>query len=194
MAILTTQRLRLEPLRPAHAPDWYRGLSDPDLYHFLDERPPTDLPALAARIARWAAGPETGGERWCNWAVWRAAGDRPVGWVQATVHEDATAHVAYVLFRDAWGHGYAREAVRAVIEHLGATFGTRCILARVDARNARSIGVLEALGFSRLRALPGSTADATDLEYVRAARPVPLPSGDATLPCGARVRGGVRRR
>lgn len=191
---ITTPRLRLEPMAPEHAIEWFRGLSDPELHRFLDEPPPADVAALASRIARWSEGPASGTDRWCNWAVRRSAGGRPVGWVQATVHDDATAHVAYVLFREAWGHGYAREAVRGVIAHLDALFGTRCVLARVDARNARSIALLDALGFSRLQVIERPGSGAPDLEYVRAARLEPPQRGAVVLPCGAILRGAVARR
>src|SRR5207249_10821249 len=72
-----------------------------------------------------------------------------VGYVQATVHHDRSAEVAYVVFREFWGLGYAWEAVMALIEHLRDHWGVLRVRATVDTRNRRSIALLEALGFER---------------------------------------------
>jgi RimJ/RimL family protein N-acetyltransferase len=54
-----------------------------------------------------------------------------------------------VLIHDAWGRGYAREAVDAVVEHLLAS-GVTDVLAYVDPRNERSLALLDHLGFARV--------------------------------------------
>ncbi|MGE5175790.1 MAG: GNAT family N-acetyltransferase [Hyphomicrobiales bacterium] len=169
---IRTPRLNLEPIEEAHARALFLGLRNDALYEFLDERPPESVDALAERYRRLSrrVSPD-GREAWLNWALWEPAARRYVGTVQATVHPGRSAHVAYVLFEDAWGQGLAREAIAAMIEHLRAAWGVRHLLADVDPRNRRSIALLEALGFGA-RAPRGGDSSAFgrqgDLAYERA--------------------------
>ncbi len=84
---------------------------------------------------------------WLNWAIKLVDERRYLGYVQATVYTDRSADIAYVLFYSAWGHGYAREAVRAMLDHLRLCYEVRVVRARTDCRNVRSIAVLKALEF-----------------------------------------------
>jgi L-amino acid N-acyltransferase YncA len=80
-----------------------------------------------------------------------------LGYVQATVPVGGReATIAYVLFVEAQGRGVAREAVGAMLEHLRAAYGVRSARATVDTRNARSMGLLEALGFTRVAVRVGA--------------------------------------
>ncbi len=63
--------------------------------------------------------------------------------------------IGYIMRRDAWGQGYAREAVSAVIDYGFGELGLRRIIADTDPDNAGSNRLLETLGFTcegRLRA------------------------------------------
>jgi RimJ/RimL family protein N-acetyltransferase len=149
-AILHTPRLRLEPLDESHASAMFAGLQHEALYEFISERPPASVEALRERY-RWLAtrtSPD-GRQAWLNWVIRALPGESHVGFVQATVFEDRSADVAYLLFPEAWGRGHAREATTAMIDHLRDDWGTRRIRASVDTRNQRSIALLEALGFAR---------------------------------------------
>jgi RimJ/RimL family protein N-acetyltransferase len=148
---LHTRRLRLEPLEEAHAKALFVGLRRDVLYEFISDRPPRSVEALAGRYRELAARVSPDGrESWLNWAIWSASEGCYVGLVQATVHPNGTAHLAYVLFHTAWGKGYAREASAAVIDCLYYEWGVRDIWASVDTRNRRSIALLEGLGFLRI--------------------------------------------
>ena len=76
--------------------------------------------------------------------------DRVVGSVDLSIErDDLTASLAYAIGRDYWGRGLMPEATHSVID-----WGFRCHgLARVwttaDARNLRSLRVLEKLGMTR---------------------------------------------
>jgi ribosomal-protein-alanine N-acetyltransferase len=59
-----------------------------------------------------------------------------------------------MLGRDAWGQGYALEAMRAVL-HYAATRGLRRLLARTHLGNRRSDNLLEKLGFEEEGLLRG---------------------------------------
>ncbi len=150
MAALNTKRLRIEPLVEAHAAALFPGLQDETLYEFVGDRAPASVDALVERYRRLSTrkSPD-GSEAWLNWALWSQPLDRYVGWIQATVYPDRTAHIAYVLFRKDWGCGYAREAVTALMDHLRSDWSVADIRATVDTRNQRSIALLEALGFVR---------------------------------------------
>jgi len=146
--MVTTPRLRLEPLLPDHADAMFEGLRDPRLYAFTPDEPPVSRAALRARYERLATrrSPD-GSQQWLNWAVADRRDGAYLGYLQATIREDGGAAVAYVLFHDAWGKGHAREALRAVLDELAERYGCRDADASVEPDNARSIAVLEALGF-----------------------------------------------
>jgi len=155
MEVLQTARLRLEPLARGHAEALFAPLADHALYAYIAEEPPPDLDALRARFVRWEARRSPDGrEAWLNWAVRTQADARAIGYVQATVRDDGTADVAYVLGRAAWGQGYGREAVAAMLAHL--TPGVATFVATVDTRNRPSIALLEALGFTRVAVRAGA--------------------------------------
>jgi RimJ/RimL family protein N-acetyltransferase len=78
------------------------------------------------------------------------------------VNDDAvTAQAGYILARDAWGRGYATEALLASVEAARAA-GLRRLEASVHVDHAASCHVLEKAGFVR--------------EGVRAGRPTDFPN------------------
>jgi RimJ/RimL family protein N-acetyltransferase len=138
--VIRTPRLVLEPLTVAHAPAMFDVLSDPLIYRYLDFPPPPTLEHLQRVYAQLETrrSPD-GSQEWLNWIVVR---DAPIGLVQATISGDGT-EVAYILGSAHWGHGYAFEAMTAMLAHLdGHEF-----FANVDEQNERSIRLLEHLGF-----------------------------------------------
>lgn len=54
--------------------------------------------------------------------------------------------IGFILARDVWGRGLAREALETVIERARAR-GALCITADVDPRNTASLALLKKLGF-----------------------------------------------
>lgn len=56
------------------------------------------------------------------------------------------AEVGYAIARPQWGHGYATEAVSAVVNAVFTTTDFERVYARVDLRNAASRRVLEKVG------------------------------------------------
>ena len=115
--MIRTERLTLEPLTVAHAPAMFEVLCDPALYTYLDYGPPASL----ERVQQVYAQLETrrspdGSEEWLNWIIVRDG--VPIGLVQATIYPDRSANVAYLLGSAHWGHGYALEAVTAMLEQL----------------------------------------------------------------------------
>ncbi len=171
---IATQRLILEPLTAEHAGALFAPLSDSALYTYLPGEPPVSVEALRERYQRLEARrPPNGKELWLNWAG-RQHNGAYVGLVEATVHADATAHVAYFVFRPFQRQGFAAEAVEAVLAHLKSDVGVREARALLDTRNEASWRLLERLGFRRERMIKnadlfkGSASD--EYEYVRELR------------------------
>lgn len=157
-APLATLRLDLEPLAAAHARELYDALRDPALYTFIDEAPPDSLAALEARyrVLERRGPPDGRPEVWLNWACRERATGTIAGLLQATITPGAPALIAYVFTAAGQGRGLAREACRAVLAALFADWRQTAALATVHPDNARSIALLEALGFRRV---PSDTAD-----------------------------------
>ena len=180
LVTINTRRLRLEPLEEAHAFALFDGLQGDALYEFINDRAPESVRMLAERYRRLAArlSPD-GREAWLNWALWSVPARRYVGLVQATVHSNRSAHIAYVLFEEAWGNGYAREGSAALIDHLLFEWGVSDFWATVDVRNRRSIALLERLGFLRVavrrnaEVIRGDPSD--EFEYYLALEPPYFP-------------------
>ena len=115
--------LRLDPLRVADAAEMAGVLSAPELYEVIGGTPPTAA-ELTGQYGRQVGGSSADGtEQWLNWVV-RVDG-AAVGYVQATVHPDARASVAWVVGLPWQGRGYATAAARAMLAELAARGVTR---------------------------------------------------------------------
>ena len=146
MRALATQRLVLEPQLAAHAPEMFAVLGDPALYAYENEPPPS-MEWLRARFAKLESRRSgDGGEQWLNWVI-RIPASEAIGYVQATIHADGRAGIAYVLSRRHWGRGLAREAVQSMLAELAAHYGVHTFTAVLKRGNNRSMRLLERLGF-----------------------------------------------
>lgn len=140
-------RLALEPLREDHAAEMFAVLSDPAIYEY-ENAPPASVEALAQRYRRQAAGRSADGrELWFNWVLRLHASGEAIGYVQATLYPDGHAGIAYELNSHFWGRGLAQEAMRAMLAALRAGHGVRRFTAVLKQRNARSLILLQRLGF-----------------------------------------------
>ncbi|HET9950326.1 MAG TPA: GNAT family N-acetyltransferase [Candidatus Eisenbacteria bacterium] len=149
MRVIATDRLTLEPQVASHAEEMFRVLSDPAIYEHENEPPPS-AEWLRDRFTKLETRRSPDGrEAWLNWVV-RLPSSELIGFVQATVHADARASIAYVLGSRFWGRGLAREAVRGVISELGGHYRVRDLYAELKATNLRSRRLLEHLGFSAI--------------------------------------------
>ena len=95
----------------------------------------------------------------------RATASSSVTWPSRTA-DASEAAVGYSLAPAHWGHGYATEAVGAVVAHGLDALGFDVIVAEVVPENAASIAVLTRLGFAREGPLPHG-----DDRYVRRRSP-----------------------
>ena len=195
MRTLQTARLTLEPQCAVHAAAMFAVLSDPAIYEY-ENAPPASVDALRARYAflEGRRSPD-GSQQWLNWvarlrpAESRVArlppeeselaplppGEEPmgalIGYVQATVHADHRAAVAYEFASAFWHRGLASEAVQAMIDELVAAHEVERLSAVLKARNQRSRRLLERLGFTPAAAAERAAAqvDADELLMLRSA-------------------------
>lgn len=146
---LSTERLLLRPLEPGDVDDFFAIFSDPEVARYTSRPPLPDLAAARVRVDELSASSGRG-QDW-TWAVCRRDEGRLLGTV-ALFHfeaEQGRAEIGYVFGRSAWGHGYATEAMGAVLDLAFHTLGLRRLEADADPRNAASLRVLERLGFTR---------------------------------------------
>ena len=69
--------------------------------------------------------------------------------------EGSGLEIFYSLAPGAWGHGYATEAARAVVEYGLGPLGLPEVLAEVDEGNAASVAVIKRLGMTPYAVVPG---------------------------------------
>ena len=87
-------------------------------------------------------------DEWRRWIVTLKGDDAAIGFVAAgEKRQGRVSEIGYLLARDHWGQGIAREAVERVIEHLFAAEGQRRVFADTDPDNLGSRRLLERMGF-----------------------------------------------
>jgi RimJ/RimL family protein N-acetyltransferase len=150
-ARLETPRLLLEPILPGHAPVLYERLQDERLYRFIPQDPPDTPEALEDRY-QFLSGRRSpdGREAWLNWAVRERGSGEYAGTLEATVYDEGTAIIAYMVFVPYQRRGIAAEACGRLLEHLFEGYRASMVAAEIDTRNAASIALVEFLGFERV--------------------------------------------
>jgi ribosomal-protein-alanine N-acetyltransferase len=144
---IETERLVLRRPIPADAePIFNRYASDPTVTRFLSwprHRSVADTHAFLdwseAEWQQWPAGP---------YLVESLATGDLLGGTGLGFEAPHRAATGYVLARDAWGRGYATEALRAVVAVSG-TIGIRRLYALCHLEHRASARVLEKNGFTR---------------------------------------------
>jgi ribosomal-protein-alanine N-acetyltransferase len=146
-ATLTTARLRIRALTLDDAPFIVRLLNEPDFIRYIGDRDVrTDEDARAYLLA----GPITSYARhdFGLCVVELAPEGTPVGICGLLQRDDLPAPDIGFAFLEAYrGRGLAREAADAVRADALARLGLDRLFAIVNPDNARSIRLLEALGF-----------------------------------------------
>lgn len=147
---LTTARLILRQLREDDAPALFPVLSDAEVMIWWSSGPHTSL----AETEAYVKGNAAEGQGYHCWAI-TAGDDVALGWVILIDGKPQVKEIGYILRRDQWGTGIAREAVARVISHGFDDLGLRRIFADTDPENGGSIALLERLGFQREGRLRG---------------------------------------
>lgn len=141
---LTTARLLLRARTAADAEALFPALSDPATMRWWSRAPVASLD----ECRDYLSASDMGGA-WRAWVITRVGDDRALGWISAgEKRQGGVSEIGYLLVPAAQGHGYAREAVAAVIDRLFAE-GQRRVVADTDPDNAASNALLATLGFGR---------------------------------------------
>ncbi|MFF9912529.1 GNAT family N-acetyltransferase [Streptomyces sp. NPDC013457] len=135
---LTTERLLLRPVRAADVPAVTRLWTDPEVRRHLGGPVTEQVVRIRQRRVVGAAGVH---------AVVRAADGVLLGLVTVEPGaRDGETEISYQFLPEHWGHGYAREAVAAVLD---ATLrGTPSVVALTQEANRPSRRLLEAVGMT----------------------------------------------
>jgi [ribosomal protein S5]-alanine N-acetyltransferase len=146
---LHTQRLVLREFRRADVDTVFRYQSRPEYLEHYGRAAPTreDVSSFVAMLCRWA---EESPRTKVQLAI--TLEDRVIG--TCGVRQDSPdandAELGCELDPQFWGHGYAREACRAILVFGFETLGLETILARTLPANHRAIRLAEDLGFRRI--------------------------------------------
>jgi ribosomal-protein-alanine N-acetyltransferase len=147
MRVIETGSLTLEPQTAAHAEEMFAVLGDSAIYEYENEPPPSP-DWLRARFTKLESRRSPSGrEQWLNWVI-RLPSSELIGYVQATVHPDGRAAIAYEMSSAYWGRGLARKAVQVMISELVGRYRVRSLSSVLKRENLRSMRLLERLGFS----------------------------------------------
>jgi RimJ/RimL family protein N-acetyltransferase len=145
--VVEDERVVLEPQTVAHAEEMFQVLSDPAIYEY-ENAAPASAEWLRERYRKLETRRSADGtEHWLNWVI-RLPSRELIGYVQATVHADGRAAIAYELASRFWSRGLAFAAVQAMIPALAKEYGVRRLSAVFKRPNHRSRRLLERLGFS----------------------------------------------
>lgn len=153
--ILTTDRLELRPMTPAHLPLHHQLDSDPEAMRYLlgRARTPQEIdqywtPHCADTVA------DAAGIGW--WVGF--LGDQCVGWwdlspskadlVDGSIPTEAQA--GWRVLRSQWGRGLATEGAAILLQHAFETVGLKRVWAETMAVNAPSRRVMEKIGMRHL--------------------------------------------
>ncbi|WP_334160914.1 GNAT family N-acetyltransferase [Phenylobacterium sp.] len=136
MVELRTPRLRLRRARPDDLEPMHAVLSHPVAMRYWSTTPHEDLAQTEAWLADMIA---TDGE---DFVIEREG--RVIG--KAGCY--SLPEVGYILHPDAWGQGFASEALGAATAHVFAARAVDRLTADVDPRNAASLALLKKLGFA----------------------------------------------
>lgn len=146
---LLTGRLRLRAFAAGDAEAFAAYRSDPDTARYQSWDAPYPLEQARAFVREVAAAiPDVPGE-WFQIAVERRDEPGLIGDVAVHVSEDdpRLTEVGLTFSPRVRGHGYATEAMGALIDHLLLDRGKHRVVAHCDARNDAARAVFERLGF-----------------------------------------------
>jgi ribosomal-protein-alanine N-acetyltransferase len=152
--ILETERLRLRPVVAEDAQKIFPLMADAEVMAFWDvgeiDDPDIIANIVAGQVDEMAAG------RAVYWTMHALGDDQFIGTcdISEIDRRHKRAEVGFMLGREAWGQGYAQEAMQAVLSY-AATLGLRRLLARTHLGNRRSETLLAKLGFEEEGMLRG---------------------------------------
>ena len=114
-----TARLHITPLVEADVDALAELLWDERVYAYIGGLPASaDRIALGLRRALAGPTPDRPPQQWLNYGMRLREDGTLIGRLEASMHENGIAEVAYLLAPRFWGHGYAREGLLWLHEEL----------------------------------------------------------------------------
>jgi len=159
--VLSTERLVLRPVTGDDHPVLLAHWTEPDVRRFLFDGAPLSSAEVAETVEE-----SIGDFAAHGYGIWlielgsgTGSGPSPgpglVGTAGLRPLEESGLEIFYSLAPGAWGHGYATEAARAVVEYALGPLGLPEVLAEVDEGNAASVAVVKRLGMTPYAVVPG---------------------------------------
>lgn len=144
---LSTARLRLRPLGPQDAAGLFAVFSDPQVARYWSAPAWTERRQADRSLELDGRDIERGSA--LRLGIFRRHDDRLIGTVSLFDVNDQCrrGEIGYALTSAAWGHGYATEAVGALVAYCFGPLDFIRLEADIDPRNTASARVLERLGF-----------------------------------------------
>ena len=147
--LIATERLVLRRFRAGDAENLAAYRSAPGVARYQSWDTPYSLERARYAIETMAAA-DPAEPGWFQYAVELKAGRTHIGDVGVNLNDNRMqAEIGYTIAPDRQGHGFATEAVRAVLERLFTVQGLHKVSAECDARNIASARLLEQVGFIR---------------------------------------------
>jgi [ribosomal protein S5]-alanine N-acetyltransferase len=163
--VLSTERLVLRPVTGDDHPVLLAHWTEPDVRRYLFDGAPLSSAEVAETIKEsigdfavhgygiWLI--ELGSGTGSGLSPGLSPGAGLVGTAGLRPLEESGLEIFYSLAPGAWGHGYATEAARAVVEFALGSLGLPEVLAEVDEGNAASVAVVKRLGMTPYAVVPG---------------------------------------
>jgi len=159
--VLRTERLVLRPVTGDDHPALLAHWTQPDVRRFLFDGAPLSSAEVAETIEE--SDGDFAAHGYGIWLIELSSGPGPgpspgpglVGTAGLRPLEESGLEIFYSLAPAAWGHGYATEAARAVVEFALDSLDLPEVLAEVDEGNAASVAVVKRLGMTPYAVVPG---------------------------------------
>lgn len=147
--VLETNRLVLRPLRRRDAKDIFSYASDPDVARFVLWDPHRSVSETRSYIRYMQSLSRRGLPS--SWAVTLRDSGKVIGTVGFMWYSEANsaAELGYSFSKSFWNHGYATEALRAVIRSVFDALPVNRLEAQHDLRNPASGRVMEKSGMKK---------------------------------------------
>ena len=155
--MLCTERLVLRPVTGNDHPALLAHWTLPDVRRFLFDGAPLSSAEVAETIEESIG--DFAAHGYGIWLIELGSGPSPGPGLGGTAGlrplEESGLEIFYSLAPGAWGHGYATEAARAVVEYGFGPLALPEVLAEVDEGNAASVAVVKRLGMTPYAVVPG---------------------------------------
>jgi RimJ/RimL family protein N-acetyltransferase len=147
---LDTERLTIRRFQSDDLDSFVAYRADPDVARFQSWENFTRADGAAFIAEMLRQHPDTPGE-WFQFAIELKSTGKMIGDCALHVFADrrTEAEIGFSLASAYQGNGYAREALAGLLDYAFSVLKKSGIEALTDARNAKSIAVLERLGFMR---------------------------------------------